>query len=86
MLNETGIEKLQARVRGELIQRGDPSYEEARKVFNGMVDKRPALIARCAGVADVIAAVNFARETHLLTAICGGGHGVVGNACATMVL
>jgi FAD/FMN-containing dehydrogenase len=80
MFNETDIEKFRAGVRGELIQRSDPRYEEARKVFNGMIDKRPALIVRCAGVADVIAAVNFARDTHLLTAIRGGGHGVVGNA------
>jgi FAD/FMN-containing dehydrogenase len=79
-LNETSIEKFKARLRGELIQRSDPRYGEARKVFNGMIDKRPALIVRCAGVADVIAAVNFARETHLLVAIRGGGHGVVGNA------
>lgn len=80
MANQTEIEKVKSRVRGELIRRGDPGYDEARKVFNGMIDKRPALIVRCAGVADVIAAVNFARESHLLTAIRGGGHGVAGNA------
>lgn len=80
MFNESDIQEFKARLRGELIQRGDPRYEGSRKVFNGMIDKRPSLIARCAGVADVIAAINFARETHLLAAIRGGGHGVAGNA------
>ena len=74
MLNTTTIDKLKAGLRGELIQRSDPHYEEARKLYNGMIDKRPLLIARCADVADVIAAVRFARENDLLTAIRGGGH------------
>lgn len=60
--------------RGELIQPSDPGYDDARKVYNGMIDKRPALIARCADVADVIAAVNYGRENNLLIAIRGGGH------------
>ena len=80
MLNATDIGKFQVRLRGELIRLGDQRYEEARKVFNGMIDRRPALIVRCAGVADVIAAVNFARETDTLVAIRGGGHNVAGNA------
>jgi FAD/FMN-containing dehydrogenase len=61
-------------LRGELIQRSDEHYEEARKLYNGMIDKRPLLIARCADVADVISAVRFGRESDLLTAIRGGGH------------
>lgn len=80
MLNQTDIRQLEAQLRGELIQPGDPRYDRARKVFNGMIDRRPALVVRCAGVADVIAAVNLAREMHLPTAIRGGGHGVAGNA------
>jgi hypothetical protein len=80
MLNATDIGKFQVRLRGGLIRPGDQRYEEARKVFNGMIDRRPALIVRCAGVADVIAAVNFARETDTLMAIRGGGHNVAGNA------
>jgi len=80
MFSETDIEKFKAQLRGELIQRGDPCYEQGRKVFNGMIDKRPALIVRCVGVADVISAVHFARETDILVSIRGGGHGVVGNA------
>ena len=74
MLSETAIEKIKASLRGELIQRSDEHYEEARKLYNGMIDKRPLLIARCADVADVISAVRFGRENDLLTAIRGGGH------------
>ncbi len=70
----------EAGLRGELIRPGDPGYEEARQVFNGMVDKRPALIVRCAGGADVISAVRFARETGLPVAVRGGGHNVAGSA------
>jgi FAD/FMN-containing dehydrogenase len=74
MLNTTTIDKFKAGLRGELIQRNDPQYEEARKLYNAMIDKKPLLIARCADVADVIAAVHFGRENDLLTAIRGGGH------------
>jgi FAD/FMN-containing dehydrogenase len=74
MLSPTVIEKLKSSLRGELIQRSDEHYEEARKLYNGMIDKRPLLIARCADVADVISAVRFGRENDLLTAIRGGGH------------
>jgi hypothetical protein len=61
-------------LRGTLIERDHPAYEDARKLYNGMIDKRPLMIARCADVADVIAAVNFGRENELLIAIRGGGH------------
>ncbi len=73
-MNETQIQELRARFRGELIAPGDAAYEAARKVYNGMIDRRPALIARCADVADVIAGVDFAREKKLLLAVRGGGH------------
>jgi len=69
---------LKASFRGELIQREDEDYDVARKVYNGMIDRHPALIARCADVADVIAAVNFAREKGLLVSIRGGGHNAGG--------
>jgi FAD/FMN-containing dehydrogenase len=69
---------LKGSLRGELIQPGDEGYEDARKVYNGMIDRHPALIARCADVADVIAAVNFAREHNLLVSIRGGGHNAGG--------
>lgn len=74
MLSHKTIDKFKASLRGELIQRTDPHYEEARKLYNGMIDKRPLLIARCTDVADVISAVRFGRENELLTAIRGGGH------------
>ena len=74
MPSEATIEKFKANLRGELIQRSDERYEEARKLYNGMIDKRPLLIARCVGVADVITAVNFGRDEGLLIAIRGGGH------------
>ena len=61
-------------LRGALIGRDAADYDEARKLYNGMIDKRPLLIARCVDVADVIAAVNFARENGLLLAVRGGGH------------
>jgi hypothetical protein len=74
MLNGGAIEKFKASLRGELIVRGDPLYDEIRKLYNGMVDKRPILFARCVNAADVISAVNFGRDQKLLVAIRGGGH------------
>ena len=73
------------RIQAALAGRADPAraddaYEEARKVWNGLIDKHPALIARCAGAADVIAAVNFANEHDLLLSVRGGGHNVAGQA------
>jgi hypothetical protein len=65
---------------GELIGPADPGYGDARRVWNGTIDKRPALIARCTGAADVAAALNFARERELPLAVRGGGHGVAGTA------
>jgi hypothetical protein len=73
-MNATEIQDLRGKFRGELITPADPGYDAARKVYNGMIDRRPALIARCADVADVIAGVNFAREKGLLLAVRGGGH------------
>jgi FAD/FMN-containing dehydrogenase len=70
----TAIEPFRASLRGRLIVEGDAEYEGTRKVYNGMIDKRPALIARCVDVADVAAAVRFAREQHLPLAVRGGGH------------
>ena len=77
---EVRDEALKADFQGELIRPGDPVYEEARQIWNGMIDRHPALIARCAGVADVMAAVRYGRERDLLVAIRGGGHNVAGTA------
>ena len=73
-MEHTGIEKLQQPLRGRLVQRADPDYDDARQLYNGMIDRRPLAIARCADVADVAAAVNFGRENGLRVAIRGGGH------------
>ena len=62
MLNEDSITELKRSLRGRLIQPGDADYDEARKVYNGMIHKKPRLIARCADVADVIRSVNFAQR------------------------
>jgi FAD/FMN-containing dehydrogenase len=75
---ELDVSTLAAQVRGEVIQPGDAAYEEARKVYNAMIDKRPALIVRCVDVADVIAGVNFARENGILLAVRCGGHNGAG--------
>jgi FAD/FMN-containing dehydrogenase len=71
---------LEERLRGALLRPGDDAYEEARLLWNGMIDRRPALIARCESVEDVVASVAFARAGELLLAVRGGGHGVAGNA------
>src|SRR5688572_2607683 len=77
-LAEQAVNTFGAQLRGELIQPSDARYEDARKVYNAMIDKRPALIARCANVADVINAVNFGRDNQLTVAVRGGGHNAPG--------
>jgi FAD/FMN-containing dehydrogenase len=77
---DAAVEAFKAGLRGELVQAGAPGYDAARSVWNGMIDKRPALIVRCAGVGDVIDAVNFARDNELLLAVRGGGHSAAGLA------
>jgi FAD/FMN-containing dehydrogenase len=72
--------KLAGTFSGQLLQPGEAGYEEARKVHNGLVDKRPALIARCRGVADVVDSVKFGRDLGLEVAVRGGGHNVAGRA------
>jgi FAD/FMN-containing dehydrogenase len=80
MTSAIGFDGLRATLRGALLCDGDPGYGDARHVWNAMIDKRPAAIVRCAGVADVIAAVKFARDSGLPLAVRGGGHNVAGNA------
>jgi FAD/FMN-containing dehydrogenase len=78
MLDEATVAEFRTALRGELIQPDDPGYDEARKVYNGMIDKRPRMIARCSDVADVISCVSFARENDVLLALRGGGHNGAG--------
>lgn len=80
MLTDAQNGGLRSAVRGQVIGRGDEEYEQARKVFNAMIDRRPAVMARCTGAADVIACVRFAREHGLVVSVRSGGHGVAGLA------
>jgi FAD binding domain/Berberine and berberine like len=80
MVGADGLAAFRARLRGPLLLSGDQGYDEARTVWNALIDHRPALIARCSGAADVVAAVQFARQHGLLVSIKGGGHGVAGKA------
>jgi glycine/D-amino acid oxidase-like deaminating enzyme len=74
------LQDFRAGLRGALLQPGDAGYDVARRVWNGAIDRKPALIARCTGAADVVRAVNFARTNNLLVSVRGGGHNVTGNA------
>ncbi len=76
------LEALHGQLRGALCVPGEAGYEEARTLWNAMIDRKPALVARCLGVADVIASVRFAREHNLLLCIKGGGHNIAGLATA----
>jgi FAD/FMN-containing dehydrogenase len=74
------LQSLAANLQGQLIRPGESGYEEARKVWNGMIDRYPAVVVRSASAADVVTAVNFAREHDLLVSVRGGGHNVAGHA------
>ena len=77
-MGEVAVQQLQGQVRGDLVVPGDARFDEARKVYNGMIDRRPAAIVRCTGVTDVIAAVKAARASGLPVSVRGGGHSVPG--------
>lgn len=79
-INQDIIEDFRTRLRGALVLPDDPGYDQSRSIWNAMIDRRPALIARCLGVADVQACVNFAREQGLTFSIKGGGHNISGLA------
>jgi len=80
MLTETQLASLRAAIRGSVIARNDAEYDQARRVFNAMIDRRPGAIARCVGAADVIACIRFARDHDLVVSVRSGGHGVAGLA------
>ncbi len=80
MLDDARMQELRTRLRGPLLAPGDDGYDDARQVFNRMIDKRPDAMARCAGAGDVIAGVNFARQHDLPVAVRGGGHSIAGKS------
>jgi FAD/FMN-containing dehydrogenase len=82
MIPAAAVAKFESRLEGRLMQPGDEEYDQARRVWNGMIHRRPALIVRAAGVPDIVASVRFARENQMLLSVRGGGHNVTGNAAA----
>jgi FAD/FMN-containing dehydrogenase len=86
-VDATTLDELSASFSGELVRPGDPAYHERRRVWNGSIDRAPALIVRCAAVADVKAALILARSTGLPLAVRGGGHSLPGHSvCDGIVL
>ncbi len=79
-LDDATVTEFMGRVRGMVLHAGDPGYDDARMVRNGLIDRKPALIVRASGTADVVESVNFARENHLTLSVRGGGHNVAGTA------
>jgi FAD/FMN-containing dehydrogenase len=79
-LGEAAVQQFKTAMRGELLRPSDDAYDDARVIHNGMIDHYPTLVARCAGAADVMVAVRFAREHHMPVSVRGGGHGVAGFA------
>src|SRR5215210_1968895 len=78
VLDDATVQDFTASLRGEVLRPTDEGYDETRKIHNGMIDRRPTLIARCAGVADVMASVRFARDQQLLVSLRSGGHSLPG--------
>jgi len=79
ILDENILQQFIKWIRGQILHPYDSSYDDTRKVWNGMIDNRPALIVRCRGIADVINSVRFAREHDLLVSVRGGGHSLAGH-------
>src|SRR5918995_1603650 len=77
--DKAGIASFATAIRGAVLRPGNARYDDARKVWNGLIDRRPALIVRCAGTADVVACVNLARDQGLPLAVRGGRHNVSGS-------
>src|SRR4029453_10475260 len=80
MISESALEEFRTRLRGQLVLPKDADYDDARRIHNAMIDRRPAVMVRCAGVAGVVAAVNFARQSRLVVAVRGAGHNVAGTS------
>jgi hypothetical protein len=77
-VDETKFQNFKSAIRGQVVLKDDPTYEDERKVYNGMIDRKPAAIVKCRDIADVIACVNFGRDNNILTAIRSGGHNAGG--------
>jgi FAD/FMN-containing dehydrogenase len=87
MFSDASVQQFRASLRGQLILPGDLAYDEARKIHNAMIDKKPALIVRCAGAADVIACIEFARKSSVTVSVRAGGHNVAGTSlCDGLVI
>src|SRR5512134_1030177 len=80
IVDATAVQDFTSRIRGTVLTPSSDAYNSARRIQNGMIDRRPALIVQCSGTADVVESVNFARDRHLLLSVRGGGHNVAGNA------
>jgi FAD/FMN-containing dehydrogenase len=78
VLDQPRVDDLRSSFRGEVLTGADAGYDEARRVYNAMIDRRPALVGRCRAVSDVIAAIGFARDLGLELAVRGGGHNGAG--------
>jgi len=74
------IQELKSKIRGQVISPTEPDYNKARTIWNAMINKKPGVIVRCSGVADVITSVNIARDSNLLLAVHGAGHNIAGNS------
>jgi len=79
-ISEEATENLKSKMKGQVVLPSDPSYDEVRQIWNAMIDRRPALIVRCAEASDVPHAISFARENGLEISVRGGGHNIAGNA------
>jgi FAD/FMN-containing dehydrogenase len=84
-INSFTIKDFRAHLRGQLLSRGDDGYDSARRVWNGTIDKYPALIVKCAEVSDVISTIRFVHNQRLTVAVRSGGHSVAGQGCAMAV-
>jgi FAD/FMN-containing dehydrogenase len=85
LIRDDIIQEFRTSLSGQLILPAHPNYNEVRKLWNAMIDKRPALIVRCMGAADVIKSISFARANNLLVSVRGGGHNVGGKALVKMM-
>lgn len=79
-ISESALKKFVSGLRGEVLLKDHPQYDEVRKIWNGMIDKKPAIIVRCMGVSDIIDCINLASENNLLISVRGGGHNIAGSA------